>query len=175
MDEFKIVIWIVGLVIYFLVKSRKNKSVPESQKPEFNDAPTGSKPMTFEELLREITEGKAIKPEAVEAEEVVDYETQNATTEESLGPEKQVLEKTDFDYQTQDKIYSIYEQARKDAFQQASLEDTLKLKDTDVNFGKFKEYQAEQLKPLINFETDLKNPEQLRKAIILNEILKPRF
>jgi hypothetical protein len=55
------------------------------------------------------------------------------------------------------------------------LEDTLKLKDTDLKYGKFKEYQAEQSKPLINFETDLKNPEQLRKAIILNEILKPKF
>jgi hypothetical protein len=175
MDEFKIVIWIIGLIIYFLVKSRKNKSVPESQKPEFNDAPTGSKPMTFEELLREITEGKAIKSEEVKEEEVVDYETQNSTTEESLEPEKQVLEKTDFNYHTQDKIYSIYEQARIDAFQKSSLEDTMKVEDTVLNYTKFNEYQTQQVKPLINFEQDLKNPEQLRKAVILNEILKPKF
>ena len=175
MDEFKIVFWIVGLILYFLVKSRKNKSIPEAKVPDGETTPTGSKPMTFEELLREITEGKVNQPQVEEPEPVVNYDTQNSSAEESLKPEKQVLERTDFDYKTQDKIYSVYEQARTDAFQHASLEETIKLTDTDVNFGKFKEYQSDQKKPLINFETDLKSPEELRKAIILNEILKPKF
>ena len=90
MDEFKIVFWIVGLILYFLVKSRKNKSIPETKVPDGETTPTGSKPMTFEELLREITEGKVNQPQVEEPEPVVNYDTQNSSAEESLKPEKQV-------------------------------------------------------------------------------------
>ena len=63
MDE-KILIYIVIGIIYFLFNRLKKKNPEEQEVERPNDQPSDSnspRPVTFEELLREITEGKQPK------------------------------------------------------------------------------------------------------------------
>ncbi|HEY3405223.1 MAG TPA: hypothetical protein VGK59_17685 [Ohtaekwangia sp.] len=130
-----------------------------SAKPSFNP-----KPKTFEELLREITEGKQ------QAEsEVVDYDDQ-------IGEEEQDLEEIRSDYRKDDKIYEVYEEAKRMAFARPSLEETMKLEDTKVQYGKFKEFEIEQKRDLLSeYLTDFRDPEGFKKAVVMSEILQRKF
>lgn len=127
-----------------------------------------SKPVTFEELLKEIQTAKA-KPEPKPIAQYTDYE-------EDLEPEEKSLEKTDYNYRDQDKIYEIYEKAKQEAFQRPSMEETMKLENTIVRFGQFKGYQQEAQPALAaEYAKELQDPANVRKAFILSEILNRKF
>lgn len=177
MDE-KILIYIILGIIYFLFNRLKKKS-PEDE-PEVNRPPDTTvsdrpKPMTFEELLREITEGKqpTQSPPPIDTPppsykrpvaqpEYVDYD-------DDLQEEEQSLEKASFD---DDRATKIYEDAKKEAFYRPSLEETLKLADVDTSFGKFKEFELKAEPKILNeYAKDLRDPKGFKKAFILSEVL----
>jgi hypothetical protein len=127
--------------------------------------PVVERPLTFEELLREITEGKSLEKEP----EVVDYDDQ-------VGDEEQDLEEVDYDYKKKDKIYEVYEQAKAQAFVRPSLEETMKLEDTDLRYGKFKEFEeVEKQNVLEKYIADFRDPEGFKKAVVMSEILRRKF
>ena len=79
-------------------------------------------------------------------------------------------------YNRDDKVREVYEQAKKQAFERPSLEETLKLKDTEVKFGRFKAFEAENQRNLLEeFTRDFQDPEGLNKAFVMSEILNRRF
>lgn len=179
MDDFKIWFYIILGVVYLLVQLRKKK--PEAEVP--TDLPTydpekpvqqyeqpasrptvAPKALTFEELLREITEGKEQKET-----EVVDYD-------DDLKEEIEQVEKVNYDYQKKDSIYQVYDDAKALAFNRASLEETMKLEDTEVKFGRFKGFEMEEKENLLEkYLADLKDPEGFKKAVVMGEILNRRF
>ena len=84
------------------------------------------------------------------------------------------LERTD--YYANDKIYETYENAKKAAFSRASLEETMKVEDTEVKFNQFKEYSKKEGKGLASqYAKELQNPKSFKRAMILSEILNKRF
>jgi hypothetical protein len=86
------------------------------------------------------------------------------------------LERTDYNYRDDNSIYETYEKAKQDAFAKPSLEETLKLKDTDMTFGQFKGYQhVEQKSQASEILKDFHDPVGFRKAFIMSEILKTKF
>jgi hypothetical protein len=167
-------IWLAVVVISFLVRANKKKpqeQLPDtredtgSQRPEFNP-----KPVTFEELLKEIQASKVPAPQPVlpRKTEYIDYD-------DDLEKEED-LEQTDYTYRNEDSIYQTYEKAKQDAFVKPSLEETLKLKDTDMTFGQFKGYQqAEQKNHGAEILKDFHDPEGFKKAFIMSEIMKTKF
>ena len=138
--------------------------------------------MTFEELLREITEGKSgreterkpeRKPEPVRPPEVYTNYDEEVEDEESS---KEVLEDVNYDYRTRDKLYRDYEQAKSEAFERKSLEETMTLASTDMSYGRFKEFDTKEKKhPMKQYLEELHDPEGLKKAFIVSEILQRKF
>jgi hypothetical protein len=169
MDEIKIIIWIVIGLIYIFSRSKK-KQAPPSAPDAGSD---GHRPMTFEELLKEIQQGKKQEEPEPKPEPVI---TARPVYQEVYQEPKKVLEDTDYDYRKQDKIYEIYDQATRDAFQHPSLEETMKLEDTIVRYKQFKSYEKESKPNLARqFALELKDTASFRRAFIMSEILNRRF
>jgi len=174
MDKFQFWLYLIIGIIYFISRVRK-KAEPEKKSPERRpekpvqqyEQPSAKpafnpKPKTFEELLREITEGK-------QESEVVDYDDQ-------LGEEEQDLEEIKSDYRKDDNIYEVYEEAKRSAFVKPSLEDTMKLEDTVMKFGKFKEFEIAEKRDLLGeYLADFRDPEGFKKAVVMSEILQRKF
>src|SRR5271154_847421 len=109
MGELKIIIWIVLGIIYLISRARKKRtpdmpsSAPDEQVPD-------DKPVTFEELLREIQAAKGPKPQPQPVLrpapdlKTVDYD-------DDLKEEEQPIEDTNYNYRNQDTIYETYERA----------------------------------------------------------------
>jgi cell pole-organizing protein PopZ len=173
MGEIKIIIWIVLGIIYIISRARKKPTPDTTQKP-VEDYSDNSKPVSFEELLKEIQGAKAPKaqPQPV-IEPVGGYKTDY---DENLKDEKEPLERTDYNYKDHDTIYETYEKAKQEAFYRPSMEETLKLENTIVRFGQFKGYE-QQMRPSLarDFGKDLQDRNSFRKAFILSEILNRRF
>lgn len=182
MDELKIIFWIIIGLVYLLSRRKKSQPPPVPQRPAEShggyEPPAPPKASTFEELLREIEGMKKPgpqpapsynRPPAKRESDYVDYD-------DNLEDEKKVLEDSKYDYHNQDKIYDVYEEAKKQAFVRPSLEETVKLEDTIVRFKQFKGYQTETRKNLVeDYLKELKDPAGFKKAFIMSEILKKRF
>jgi hypothetical protein len=123
-----------------------------------------SRPLTFEELLQEITTGKTQQQQPV-----VDYD-------DDLEDEEKDLEDVNYDYRKHDNIYSEYEEAKKQAFNHPSLEETMKVEDTDTSFGRFKVFEQDAKQNLLNeYLADFRDPQGLKKAVVMSEILQRKF
>ena len=187
MDEFKIIFWIIIALVYLFSRARKKaQQQAPSRRPvsagEEQDVDMGPKkrPLTFEELLREIEQAKPkeappppppnpYRPPVKVEPEYVDYD-------EEIKDETEDLEKTDYDYRNQDKIYEVYEEAKKQAFVRPSLEETVKLQDTIVRFSQFKSYEQRERRNLAeDYLREFKDPNGFRKAFIMSEILRRKF
>ncbi len=175
MDE-KIWIYIVIGIIYFLFNRLRKKSPADEREVE---RPVDSsseydrpKPVSFEDLLKEITEGKQPAPPVIEQKPqyrqpepqpvYVDYD-------DEIQDEERSLEKVTFD---QERTNEIYENAKKQAFNRPSLEESLKLADVNTTFGKFKEFEIKTERNFLSeYTKDLRDPKGLKKAVILSEVL----
>ncbi|HQQ96366.1 MAG TPA: hypothetical protein PLX35_03850 [Cyclobacteriaceae bacterium] len=163
--EIKIIVWIIIGLIYVFSRSRKKQIPPATPAPDAGSE--GHRPMTFEELLQEIQQGKKVEePPVVVPRPVV----------QNTFAEPRPLEDVDYDYRKQDRIYEIYDQATRDAFQRPSLEETMKLEDTIVRYKQFKSYEKESKPSLARqYALELRDPSNFRKAFIMSEILNRRF
>ncbi|MBL7858350.1 MAG: hypothetical protein JNM57_11730 [Cyclobacteriaceae bacterium] len=180
MDDFKIWLYVIIGVVYLLSRLRKKSGQPvngdeESAKPPFNQPASSSepKPLSFEELLREITETKQslnpVNQPAPVSKRYVDYD-------EDIEDEDKNLEEVDYDYRKKDSIYKVYEEAKAQAFVKPSLEETMKLQDTVIKFGRFKEFDEGSGDTLVDqYKRELQDPEGFKKALVMSEILNRRF
>ena len=176
MDSFQFWLYVIIGVIYLVSRMLKKQPNQPGELPdrggkkqtERANQPTKSaipKRLSFEDLLREITEGKTITKQ----EPVVDYD-------DSLGDEERSLEDVGHDYRKDNKTYETYEAAKKQAFFRPSLEETMKVGDTVVNFGKFKEFEKDAgVNVAAEYLKDFKDIQSIRRAVVLTEILKRKF
>jgi hypothetical protein len=180
MNNIQFWIWLIVIVVTLIARARKKPSAPERRAssgpvPQREEGP---KPLSFEELLKEIRAAKTQTPKPVVDKpdrykgrdyEVIDYD-------DPLPDEPKSLEKTDYTYPQPKKGTDIYEKAKQEAFFRPSLEETLKLQDTDMRFGQFKGYkQATRPDLAAEFAKEFRNPSGFRKAFIMSEILARRF
>lgn len=174
--------WIWLIVIVITLIARANKKKPQTFDPEQREMPNApeneTKPVSFEDLLREIQASKAPKPKPTP---VIQPPKQVAPTQydfedydDNLEEETKSLEQTS--YYPEDKIYETYENAKKSAFSRASLEETMNVDDTKVTFGQFKEFSKKETQSLASeYAKELRNPKSFKRALILSEILNKRF
>jgi len=183
--EVKVIIWIILGLIYLFARRKKKPEPPRPARQEEHNPPQEDRPQTFEELLREIEGMK--QPEVQQEPATFDLppsrpdrnreviEKEITTYDYNAPTGKKQLEDTNYDYRDHDKIFEVYEEAKKQAFYRPSLEETVKLTDTIVRFEpkKYKtEYRHNQAS---DFFYDLKDPKSFRKAFLLSEILKRKF
>jgi hypothetical protein len=181
--DYQFWIYLIIAIIYGISRAMKKAdnqpkdvSAPHPDKTaRYNPAPPVEKPkqLTFEDLLREITEAKqpsqpVYQPPQPKAE-YVDYDDQ-------VGEEEQDLEDANYDYRKKDKLYDVYEEAKRQAFERPSLEETMNVRDTNMKFGKFKAFErVEQRNLLEEYTRDFKDPEGFKKAVVMSEILNRKF
>ena len=176
--EPKIWIYIIVAVIYIVRwamkrASQKPTDVPDSQRPvqRYDSVPTVSsekpRPLTFEELLKEITESKQTsQPQPT----YVDYD-------DDIEEEIKDLEIVPQQKASAPRVYEEYETSKQEAFNRPSLEETLKLADTNVGFGKFKAFKLEDNRNVIleDYVREFRDPDGFKKAVVMSEILKTKF
>lgn len=179
MDE-KVIFYIILGIVYFLFNRLKKKPAQDSEYEEGDMRESSSerpKPVSFEDLLREITEGKQqtkpfqkplFEPSVPEgglkqSPAYVDYD-------DEIEDELEVFEKQQLEQQ---RVSQVYEQAKNEAFLRPSLEETLKFKDIDTKAGRFKVFDK-KVKSSNNFLKDLKTQDGFKRAFITSEILNRR-
>jgi hypothetical protein len=181
--DLQFLIYVIIAIIYVVSRAMKKAdnqpkdvSAPNPERQvRYEKTPPAEKPkqLTFEELLKEITEAKQprkpvyepVQPKA----EYVDYDDQ-------IGKEEQDLEDVNYDYRKKDKLYDVYEEAKRQAFERPSLEETMNIKDTKVQFGKFKAFEQVQQRNLLEeYTRDFQDPEGFKKAVVMSEILTRKF
>lgn len=177
MDDYKIWFYLILGVIYILSKVlKKPKSRPDTNPDQsYSETSTrepAEKPLSFEELLREITEGKKPvtqqRPTPTPTPQYVDYD-------DNIGEEERDLEDVNYDYQNEDKTYETYEKAKKEAFDRPSLEETLKLQPMGT-FGRFKEFEDDEKNTVLSeYSEAFSDPEGVKKAFVLSEIFNRKY
>jgi hypothetical protein len=174
--ELKVILWIIIGLFYLFTRFRKKAAPPAQRGLEPNEPESAPhKPMTFEELLREI-EGSKKEPEPVPYEPKKPQEEEAYDYEDEPVAEHKPLEDTNYDYRKHDEIYETYQKAKEAAFFRPSLEESTPLGDTIVRLKEFKPYQTEKKHSLASeYVKELKNPSSFKKAFILSEILSRRF
>ena len=183
MDEFKIIFWIIVGLIYIITKAR-GKQKKQVGPQDMTETTPESKPVSFEDLLREIQQAKNPKAEPPVQQRAV---PQTCTAQRPAKPydyqdydddieDEEKREVVQPDYKSDDKIYDVYEEAKKQAFIKPSLEETMRVEDTVVKFDQFKEYKQERPKSLgVGYLKEFNDPEGFKKAFIMSEILKRKF
>lgn len=183
MDNIQFWIYVIVIVITLIARASKKKpGAPESGHTDHTPVEPNTKPISFEDLLREIQEAKTPqkytpapepKTKPVLAEPSQKYEFEDY--DDNLEEEVKSLEKPDYAYQD-DKIYETYETAKQAAFARPSLEETLKVENTVVKFNQFKEYAREEKPSMaVRIRKELADRESFKKAFILSEILNRRY
>lgn len=181
MDEKYWFYLIIG-IIYGVTRLLKKKPEAQTDEPKRTSSQPNRrqqrqvtekpKQLTFEELLREIQEAKqAQKPvyEPTPKAEYVDYD-------DDLKEEEQDLETIEDEVKSFERSNKVYEDAKRQAFARPSLEETMSIKDTRVEFGKFQVFQQEKKKNLLEeYTKDFRDPAGLKKAVVMAEILNRKF
>lgn len=180
---FYIIVAIVFIVGKFLKKSGEQPGTSDSQpkRPVRNfqspatNTTSGSpqKQLTFEELLREIQQSKSPAPTRQQTPPAVpayvDYD-------DNIKDEAQDLEQIDYRDRRKDSVYDVYEESKKQAFNRPSLEETMKVGDTEMTFGRFKAFEQESKRDVLGeYMAELRDPEGFKKAVVMNEILQRKF
>jgi hypothetical protein len=179
--------WIYVIIAIIYVVSRALKKA-ENQPKDIGDQQHGRpvqydsnppverpKQLTFEDLLREITEAKLPKQQETvgrrPAPEYVDYD-------DELADEKQDLEEVSYQRREEERrrSFEVYEEAKRQAFVRPSLEETMSVSNTKMDFGKFKVFEQEKRRNLIeDYTIDIRDSEGLKKAFVMSEILNRKF
>jgi hypothetical protein len=180
MDE-KVLIYIVIGILYFLFNRLKKKTPDDQQEVGRPSSPSSDynkpKPISFEELLKEITEGKQAKSTPPVFEQKPQYKQPEPKPtyvdyDDNIEPEEKSLEEVTFD---QSRINEIYESAKKEAFYRPSLEETMTLASLKPSFGKFKEFEAKDERNILSeYVKDLRDPKGFKRALVLSEVLNRR-
>lgn len=178
-------IYLIIAIIYVISRAMKKAENPPrdvgEQRPDrpvrYEETRPQAEPpkqLTFEELLREITEAKKPRQtyETPQPDtEYVDYDDQ--VTDEATDLEEKRYQESKRD---KERTFQLYEQAKREAFVRPSLEETMSLRDTNVEFRKFKEFeQQEQPDLLAMYTKKFWDPEGLKQAVVMSEILKRKF
>lgn len=189
--DFQFWLYIIIGIIYILGRILK-KQEPEQPKEPRESHQEGHrrpakpvenqpKPLTFEELLKELTEAKQVskpeyrqEPPRHEREVVIDYD--DNLEEEAKSLETTTSETVNYEEADNNKRYADYQEGKRLAIERRSLEETMNIRDTVVEFGKFKEFsEVKQKNLLAEYTKDFQDPEGLKKAIVMGEILQRRF
>ena len=156
------VVAVLGYFIYRAIQGKKEKELAETNQPEEESGP---KPVSFEDLLKEIREAQKPKRQAPEPKPVF---------QEVVVPQEKIRAKP-IAIRRSEAVEVLDDEARfyQGAYNSSNQSAT---KITDVTYeGSFlKADEHEASKKVNRYAAVLKNQQTLREALIVSEILKPR-
>ncbi|MEQ8303461.1 MAG: hypothetical protein RIB47_08725 [Cyclobacteriaceae bacterium] len=171
-------IWVIVVVITLIARANKKKN---AQPPEPQDTPNRpqrpeQKPISFEDLLREIQGEKAVakappKPPKKEVKEYdfVDYD-------DDIPDEIQDLEDVDYDFSKDQRASERYEAAKKMAKESPLIMEKTTAQESLVRLEHFRGYRQSRRKKLsFGFLNEIKDPNGFKKAFIMSEILNRKY
>jgi hypothetical protein len=167
MDDFSFWWYIIAAVIYFLTRGKKKKEQPNSR-PGSENNPPKSQPKSFEDLLREITEGRTQEEQPTYKQEPIEIE------EEEVEEDNRRLEGERRAF-ADDESRKVYEESIKMA-EGADLEFEPDEKYKTPRLFKGLEKQQEEKEWSIADEIrDGLNSSEAKKAVIYSEILNRKY
>ena len=73
-------------------------------------------------------------------------------------------------------MFQKYEDAQSFANQRTSLEESLRLEDTVVDFRRFEAFEKKERRNVLqDYVNIVRDPERLKHAVVMSEILKRKF
>jgi glutamate synthase domain-containing protein 2 len=182
--ELKVLIYIIIAIIYLVSRALKKaqketpkdigQHTPDREVVYETSKPAGQpKQMTFEELLKEITEAKSQKTVAEPKQEARPFTNYRDEVEKE---EEKSLETVNQTYAERNRYYREYEEGKRQAFERKSLEETMTLADTKIQFGKFKVFEKDDRQNMLDkYLAEFQDPEGFKKAVVMSEILNRKF
>lgn len=203
MDNFQFWLYVLIAVIYVISKAMKKGRQKQEQAPpptrrvdRGTDQPSESlPPLSFEELLREITEGKKKQrqpappqpqPKQVKIPSYEESKPAYVDYDDDIEPEIKTSERVNYDEET---TRQVYDRARREATLKSSL-DTLhsdiqgrksSLRTLESSLGSTKPDKFESSRMgdkhslVAAYLKELRTPTGMKKAVVLSEVLKPKF
>lgn len=169
MEDFNFWWYIIAAVIYFLTRGRKKKQPGKPARPGSENNPP-SRPKSFEELLREITEGtSATDPETAEPAQEPELVPKREPEAQKPKPQERDRSKRVF---ADDESRRVYEESIKMA------------EGADIQFEKGEQYKSDRLfkheeeEPEQSFAAELMDGfdgDEAKKAIIYSEIFNRKY
>lgn len=178
--DFQFWIWIIVVVITLIARANKKKA---GQAPPPEDAPgqprksqpsTQQKPITFEDLLREIQGEKALSKPAASKPKEKEPEYDFVDYDDDIPDEIQDLEDVDYDHSKDEKAFQTYEAALKEAEKAPAAKESAGV-GRIMRSEHFKEYNLKKKKASFDFLKELKDPKGFKKAFIMSEILNKKY
>ncbi len=173
MEDNKIWFYIIAAVIYFLTRKKKKKQQQKQPQPEVaresNRPQQQKKPVSFEDLLKEITEGRE--------EELSEPEVQVIEPEPVIEEGKPRKEKDRVRHFADDESRRIYEESITHAQEFEPGHDHKFEPDDDYASSKlFKEHMVDEGPTIADeIRESLQSTDSARKAIIYSEILNKKY
>ncbi|WP_420318877.1 hypothetical protein [Ekhidna sp.] len=167
MDDFNFWWYIIAAVIYFLTRGKKKKDQSPSRPGSENKPPQQSQPKSFEELLKEITEGRTEEEPTPRQEPVVIKQDDSEKENIRLEGERRSF--------ADDESRRVYEESIKMA-EGADLEFK-----PDENFHSpslfkgAKKIEEEEEWTIADEIRDGLNTNEAKKAVIYSEILSRKY
>ena len=166
MDDFSFWWYIIAAVIYFLTRGKKKKEQPESR-PGSENNPPPSQPKSFEDLLREITEGRSEEQPTIKQEPVVIEPKETEEDNRRLEGERRAF--------ADEESRKVYEESIKMA-EGADLEFAPDESFQEPRLFKGSTSDSEDEEWSIADEIrDGLNTDEAKKAVIYSEILNRRY
>lgn len=158
------VVAVLGYFIYRAVQGKKQKELGETDQPEEGQA---ERPTSFEDLLKEIREAQKPKRQVPEPKPVF----QEVVIPQEKIRAKPIAVRRSAAAEVMDDEARFYEGSYNTAAQNAT-----KIADVSYegSFLKADEY-IKKVKKVNRYAEVLKNPQSFREALILSEILKPKY
>ncbi len=166
MDDFSFWWYIIAAVIYFLTRGKK-KEQPNKRPGSENNPPAANQPKSFEDLLKEITEGRPQEEPTFEQEPVVIDTEESEKEKQRLEGERRVF--------ADDESRRVYEESIKMA-EGADLEFA-----PDEHFQEprlFKGTREEEEEEEWSIADEIRdglNSTEAKKAVIYSEILTRKY
>lgn len=162
MDDYKVLLYIIFGVIYLIsrvMKSRKKQQAQQSQQEHSEDSSEApKKEISFEDLLKEFTQGGQQEKTVPQYEEPIE--------EEPTRYEEPVVEETTW-VGSDEEATSVYERSIRDAETVDMME-----QGHDHHLQRFAVYEEDEKDTfLADLSDELQEEDGLKKAIIYKEIL----
>lgn len=166
MDDFSFWWYIIAAVIYFLTRGRKKKDQPNSR-PGSENNPPSNQPKSFEELLKEITEGRSEEQSTFEQEPIVIEPEETKEENQRLEGERRAF--------ADDESRRVYEESIKMA-EGSDLEFAPEEGFEEPRLFKGTPRDADEEEWSISDDIrDGLNSSEAKKAVIYSEILARRY
>jgi hypothetical protein len=182
MEDYKILIYIVLSILYFLFKGRGKKKKPVTRKKADSQQTEQSsnekrRPKSFEELLAELSGESQEKEEASQRS----YGDEILTESEKIKPLSDQVEERPMHQDVSQEDYENADETLKELYKKGeklkSIDELVDIEEVTTQSDRFKEFEAKESENQFAREIreGLSDPESAKKAIVYAEILNRKY